>query len=411
MQLSVIIVNFNVKYFLEQCLYSVVKACKNIDAEIIVIDNNSTDGSREYLSEKFDSVNFIWRDKNVGYAKANNIALAKASGEYILFLNPDTIVPEDCFEKCLTYFETNRHAGALGVRLIDGSGIFLKESKRELPSPLTSLFKLSGLATLFPHSKTFARYYAGHLDEFGIHEVDVLVGAFMMLSKVALDKTGSFDESFFMYGEDIDLSYRIQQAGFVNIYFSGTTVIHFKGESTKRGSLNYVRMFYGAMQKFVKKHYTGSKAKVYIIFINTAIWLRAVVAGISRVGKNLFWKKSKQNPDISNLIVVGDKVGFDMVLRIFKNSNRRIKINGQIHTGIVKDVQEFGCIDDLPELVKKNKINEVVFCENDFSFKEIIDTIQRLPVTVRCLFHASGSQSVICSDSKDESGEYFAGGN
>jgi O-antigen biosynthesis protein len=278
LQLSVIIVNYNVKYFLEQCLCSVIKACKNIEAEIIVVDNNSTDGSREFLSPKFNTVKFTWNTDNTGFAKANNQALQQATGTYILFLNPDTIVPEDCFEECIGFFKTHENAGALGIRMIDGTGKFLKESKRAFPSPLTSLYKLSGLTKLFPHSKTFAKYHLGHLSEKENHEVDVLAGAYMMIPKKILDKTGSFDETFFMYGEDVDLSYRIQKAGYKNYYFAQSTIIHFKGESTKKGSLNYVRMFYSAMSLFVKKHYSGSRAGLFNFLIHTGIFLRAILA-------------------------------------------------------------------------------------------------------------------------------------
>ena len=254
-----------------------MRACKNIEAEIIVVDNNSTDGSKEFLPPEFTSVKFIWNNDNTGFAKANNQALAIAKGDYILFLNPDTIVPEDCFEKCIQFFQTHNTAGALGVRMIDGAGKFLKESKRAFPSPLTSLYKLSGLTKLFPHSKTFSRYHLGHLSEQENHEVDVLAGAFMMIPKKILDSTGSFDETFFMYGEDVDLSYRIQKAGFKNYYFAQSTIIHFKGESTKKGSLNYVRLFYNAMRLFVKKHYSGSRAGVFNFLIQTGIFLRAVL--------------------------------------------------------------------------------------------------------------------------------------
>ena len=284
MLLSVIIVNYNVKHFLEQCLHSVQKACVGIDAEIIVTDNNSTDGSRAFLEPAFPSVKIIWNTSNEGFAKANNQALAMAKGEVILFLNPDTILPEDSIEKCLQFLKLNKDAGAVGVRMIDGSGNFLKESKRAFPSPLTSLFKLTGLARLFPRSKTFARYHLGHLSENENHEVDVLAGAFMMIPKTVLEQIGNFDEKFFMYGEDVDLSFRIQKAGYKNYYFAESTIIHFKGESTKRGSLNYVRLFYKAMNLFVKKHYSGSKAGIFIFFIQMAIVIRA---GFSAIGNLL----------------------------------------------------------------------------------------------------------------------------
>lgn len=244
----------------------------------MVVDNYSTDGSREYLEPVFPEIRFIWNEENTGFAKANNEALAFAKGKYVLFLNPDTIVPEDCFEKCLAFFESHPDAGAAGVKMIDGAGNFLRESKRAFPSPLTSLYKLSGLAKLFPHSKTFARYHLGNLSADENHEVDVLAGAFMIVPLQVLNIVGSFDETFFMYGEDVDLSYRIQKSGYKNYYFSETTIIHFKGESTKKGSLNYVRMFYSAMSLFVKKHYSGSRAGIFNILIQTGILLRATLS-------------------------------------------------------------------------------------------------------------------------------------
>src|SRR3990170_5080395 len=290
MQLSVIIVNFNVKHFLEQCLYSVLKATTGMQAEIIVIDNNSSDNSIDYLQPRFTCVRFLTNSENLGFAKACNQGLKQANGKYILFLNPDTIVPEGCFQKCIAFFESHPDAGALGIKMLDGSGRFLKESKRSFPSPLTSLFKLFGLSRLFPHSGIFSRYHLGHLDKDEDHAVDVLAGAFMMIRKEVLDETGGFDEIFFMYGEDVDLSYRIQKTinpvagkNYRNYYFSGSSIIHFKGESTKRGSMNYVRMFYTAMSIFVKKHYGGSRAGFFNFLIHLGIWIRAVMAGIGRV--------------------------------------------------------------------------------------------------------------------------------
>lgn len=267
---------------MEQCLLSVRKSTCGLDTEVLVIDNHSKDGSLQYLAPKFPEVQFISNSTNTGFARACNEALAKAKGEFVLFLNPDTIVPEDCFQKCLSFFEAHPDCGALGVKMVDGSGNFLKESKRSFPSPFTSLFKLFGLSALFPKSKLFSRYHLGHLDKNSDHVVDVLAGAFMMLRKNVLDEAGSFDETFFMYGEDVDLSYRIQKAGYKNYYFSGTTIIHFKGESTKRGSLNYVKMFYNAMSIFVRKHYGGTKAGIFNAAIHLAIWIRAAIAALAK---------------------------------------------------------------------------------------------------------------------------------
>jgi GT2 family glycosyltransferase len=280
--LSVIIVNYNVKYFLEQCLHSVLKAAEDVETEVIVVDNHSTDESLAYLAPRFPDVKFIRSSANAGFAKACNRGLAEARGEYILFLNPDTLVAEDSFSTCIRFFENHPDCGALGVKMIDGSGAFLKESKRAFPSPLTSLFKLFGFARLFPKSKLFSRYHLGHLDKEQNHEVDVLAGAYLLVRHDVLKRIGSFDEAFFMYGEDVDLSYRIQKAGFKNYYVADTTIIHFKGESTKRGSLNYVRMFYYAMSVFVKKHYGGVKAGIFHFSIQAAIWIRALIAALTK---------------------------------------------------------------------------------------------------------------------------------
>ncbi|HUM66003.1 MAG TPA: glycosyltransferase family 2 protein, partial [Chitinophagaceae bacterium] len=211
MDLSIIIVNYNVKHFLEQCLFSVIKAAAGLQAEIIVVDNNSYDNSIEYLQPKFPGIRFLSNSENLGFAKGCNQGLRLAKGRFILFLNPDTIVPEDCFTECIDFFSTHPDAGALGIKMLDGSGRFLKESKRSFPAPLTSLFKLFGLSRLFPRSPVFSKYHLGHLDKNNDHEVEVLAGAFMMIRKEALEITGGFDEIFFMYGEDVDLSYRIQE--------------------------------------------------------------------------------------------------------------------------------------------------------------------------------------------------------
>lgn len=285
MALSIIIVNYNVKYFLEQCLYSVKKAAHNLEVQVIVIDNNSSDDSIDYLRPKFPDVTWIRNSANTGFARACNAGFRQCTGNLVLFLNPDTLLAEDTLETCIRFFSTHPDAGAVGVRMIDGSGKFLKESKRSFPSPLTSLYKLAGLSRLFPHSRVFSRYHLGHLDAGSNHEVDVLAGAFMMTTREVLERVGVFDEAFFMYGEDVDLSYRVQKAGFKNYYLAETEIIHFKGESTRRGSLNYVRLFYSAMSKFVKKHYGGGRATLFNTAINLAIWMRAAVAAFAKLIK------------------------------------------------------------------------------------------------------------------------------
>ena len=282
MKLSVVIVNYNVEYFLEQCLHSVRRAMQGIEGEVFVVDNNSVDGSLKMLAQKFPEVKVIANKENVGFAKANNQAIRVSAGEYVLLLNPDTVVEDDTFTKCLSFMDSHPDAGGLGVKMVDGKGRFLPESKRGLPTAATAFYKMFGLAKLFPHSKRFARYYMGHLPDDETNEVEILAGAFMLMRKETLDKVGLLDETFFMYGEDIDLSYRITQGGYKNYYFPETRIIHYKGESTKKTSVNYVFVFYRAMEIFAKKHFGNSWARSFSFLINMAIYIKAFFALVSQ---------------------------------------------------------------------------------------------------------------------------------
>jgi len=407
LKLSVIIVSFNVKYFLEQCLHSVVRACKNIDAEIIVIDNKSTDGSKDFFEGRFMHVNFIWNIANTGFSKANNQALKMATGEYILFLNPDTILPEDCIEKSLSFFRHRLNAGAMGIRMIDGSGNFLKESKRAFPSPFTSFCRLSGLTTLFPRSKVFARYYLGHLGQYKNHEVDVLAGAFMLTTKIILDETGGFDERFFLYGEDVDLSYRIQKAGYKNLYFSESTIIHFKGESTKKGSLNYIRLFYGAMSLFVKKYYSGGFASFYNLLMRMAIWINAVASGISHWLNHFFDYGAKDIPANRSFILAGKKE-FDSIRSILLKNSMQHEILGRIDPHNRIDTDALGSIKKLPALIAKHHATEIIFGIDSFSAKEMISLIQQLPAGMSFRIHFAGTFSIVGSKHKGSAGDCVA---
>jgi len=291
MKLSVIIVNYNVKFFIEQCLLSVEKAIfyaeqtfsvKNI-VEVFVVDNNSVDGSVEMLKQKFSHFKLIFNHDNPGFAKANNQAIKQAEGEYILLLNPDTLIEEDTFSKCISFMDSHPDAGALGVKMIDGNGNFLPESKRALPTPAVAFYKIFGLSGVFPKSKKFGKYYLSYLDENQTHEIEILAGAFMFIRQKALEKCGLLDEVFFMYGEDIDLSYRILKADYKNYYFPETKIIHYKGESTKKGSLNYVFVFYKAMIIFAKKHFSKKFTFWFSLAIHLAIYFRASLAALKRL--------------------------------------------------------------------------------------------------------------------------------
>ncbi len=288
MDISVVIVNYNVKYFLEQCLHAVQKAIEGVSAEVFVVDNNSVDGSVGEIRQKFPWVRIIENRENLGFSKANNQAISKSCGRYVLLLNPDTVVEENTFKKCIEFMDSHPDAGALGVKMIDGKGEFLPESKRSLPTPMVSFYKMFGLSTIFPRSRRFGKYHLGYLDREETHSVDVLAGAYMFLRSETLEKTGLLDEAFFMYGEDIDLSFRITEAGYKNYYFPGTTIIHYKGESTKKGSLNYVKMFYQAMIIFAGKHFTSRKARTFRTLINLAIYFRAALSVIRRFVNKIY---------------------------------------------------------------------------------------------------------------------------
>jgi O-antigen biosynthesis protein len=287
-KIAVIIVNYNVEFFLEQCLNSVQKALENVSGQVFVIDNNSIDGSVEMVERKFPQFNLIANKDNKGFSKANNQGILLADAEYILLLNPDTVVEEDTFSKVIEYMDAHPKTGGLGVRMLDGKGQFLPESKRGLPSPAVAFYKIFGLSKLFPKSKKFGQYHAGHLSEFETNEIDILSGAFMLMRKEAIDKVGLLDEAFFMYGEDIDLSYRIQKGGYNNVYFPETRIIHYKGESTKKSSVNYVFVFYKAMIIFAKKHFSQKNAKLFSFFIHFAIYFRAFLAISARFIKQSF---------------------------------------------------------------------------------------------------------------------------
>jgi GT2 family glycosyltransferase len=383
MLLSVIIVNYNVKYFLEQCLCSVRKAIGEMtvatggrNVEVIVIDNKSTDGSIEYLQPRFPFVQYIKNTVNEGFSKANNQGVQQARGKYVLFLNPDTIIPEDAFTKCTAFMESHADAGALGVHMIDGSGQYLKESKRGFPSLWVSFCKMSGLTRWFPTSSIFARYYMGHLRNDQVQKVDILSGAFMVVRKSVLEKTGGFDEQFFMYAEDIDLSYRLQQSGYINYYFPDCSIIHFKGESTRKDS-KYVRLFYKAMVQFVQKHFHGEMAWLYTGLLEAVIWLRAAFSVLSRE----YGERSAKYEGRPVFFLAGDD-----------RSANEVK-------SVIATFPSYS-VTTTPEEAK-----EWIFCEgSSFSFRQIIEQLKTCPSWLKPFIHASGTYNIVGSHSKDQRG-------
>ncbi|MEX1202791.1 MAG: glycosyltransferase family 2 protein [Ferruginibacter sp.] len=403
MQLSIIIVNYNVQFFLEQCLCSVAKAIQQIDAEVFVVDNCSSDNSKQYLTPKFAWVKFKWNVTNEGFGNASNSVLEEATGRYLLFLNPDTILPEDALLKTVQFFNNTPNCGALGVRMIDGSGRFLKESKRGMPTPFSSFSKMIGLANLFPKSRLFADYYQGHLSEHITQPVAILAGAFMMMSKKAIEATNGFDEQFFMYGEDVDLSYRITQAGFTNYYFADTSIVHFKGESSQRRAATYFKYFYGAMSLFVNKHYADRKLTRFLM--NTAIRLGAGIAALNR----LFDTEKKQTGSTALLTaVVATQPTFNRILQIIKNAEVPLMLVGRIALNNEDTEPAIGHIQQLDVCIQQYQIQQIILCEDSWSFAAIIQLVEEHAGKTAFLFHAANSGSVVGSNNKNTNGIFIA---
>lgn len=301
MKITVVIVNYNVKYYLEQCLWSVKKALEGIDSEIYVVDNHSRDGSVDYLRRRFRDVFFVASTHNLGFARANNFAIKKAKGEYVLLLNPDTIVGENSIRESLDFMDSHPKAGGLGVKMLKCDGGKAMESRRGLPSPLTAFYKMCGLCSRYPRSRRFGKYYMSYLDWEEPARIEVISGAYCLLRHEAIRKVGMLDEDFFMYGEDIDLSYRLLKGGYENWYLP-TRILHYKGESTHKSSFRYVHVFYEAMLIFFRKHYRHLSFWISLP-IKTAIYIKATIALVEMLlGKathtmGFFTGRRKKDPE------------------------------------------------------------------------------------------------------------------
>ncbi len=341
MLLSVIILNYNVRYFLEHCLLSVQKSLEHIDAEIIVVDNASADDSCQMVKDKFPGVILIENKENTGFPKGNNIGIAKAKGKYICILNPDTVVAEDTFSKLLAFAETQNNLGIVGCKLIDGTGNFLPESKRNVPTPKISLQKMLGKEE---------NYYANQLGQNQTGKAAIFVGAFMFLEKAKYEALGGFDEVFFMYGEDVDLSYRFLKEGYDNFYFGETSVIHYKGESTLKDEV-YLKRFYGAMRIFYKKHFKTNA--LFDWATNLGIWLFST--------KNRF-KTIEEVPHSPNLyILISDNTELRRLLA------RKLLNN----IDLVRDY------DSESFAMYANRNIELIFDNNYMSYKDIINFMEK----------------------------------
>ena len=401
LELSVIIVNYNVRYFLAHCLASVSHAIQGMQAEVIVVDNCSCDGSLDYLKEKFPSVCFIANTENTGFAKANNLALKQAKGDYVLYLNPDTLVSDNAISSCLAFFKSNATVGALGVKMVDGSGRFLPESKRAFPSPLVSFFKLCGLSKLFPASRLVGKYALGYLNEDLIHEVEVLAGAFLMARRPLLLDSKGFDERYFMYGEDIDLSYCLQQTGYKNYYLGNVSIIHFKGESAQKGSASHLKNFYTAMILFVDKYYKGWSGVIYRGVLKMAIAGRYLMSLVASIGTSK-QKTTHLAPDLSSfssIELLGDTTSARQAGQIWEKYAPQSAIHFTATKGTLMAVP----MDKQPD-------RAWVLCIGpEFTYDAAIHFLERHAPVRNVYWHYLNFDSLISSSDKKGLGEVLVG--
>ena len=375
LKLSVIIVNYNVKYYLDQCIRSVLRAFEemNTPAEIIVVDNHSADGSVDYLEQRypqklFPMVRFVRSAHNLGFARANNIAIRQSRGEYVLLLNPDTIVGEDALKASVDFMDVHEDAGAVGVRMLGAQGRRAMESRRGLPTPMVSFFKMLGFCNRWPHHRLFGKYYMGYLPWDEPSQIEVVSGAYCMLRRKALDEVGLLDGDFFMYGEDIDLSYRVLKGGYHN-YYLPVDILHYKGESTQKSSFRYVHVFYEAMLIFFRKHYSGMTFLLSLP-IKTAIYAKALMALVGmlsdRMRKSLgFFAPSAEGAQ--HYVFVGSLEMQDAC----RDIARRLGLDAEFHDS---EVQE-----DKSEATWSEKNDNVLVLDADsMSYADMLKRMSRL---------------------------------
>lgn len=374
MKLSVIIVSYNVKYYLEQCLLSVERAIEEIDAEIIVVDNASKDGSVDYIQARFPHITCISSLHNLGFACANNLAIRQCKGEYVLLLNPDTFVAEDTIRQSVSFMDTHPKAGGLGVEMLNTDGSRAMESRRGFPSPLVAFYKMIGLCKHFPTHPRFGHYYMSNMPWDKAGHIEVISGAYCMLRHEALDKVGLLDEDFFMYGEDIDLSYRVLKGGYENWYLPAK-ILHYKGESTKKSSYRYVHVFYDAMLIFFRKHYGGTSFLLSVP-IKAAIYLHATVSLVrmltNKATKMIGLLHPKRN-NCPNYIFIGNSEAMNECEQIAKKRG----ITAQIVVGNSKTMPQGHY--EWQETINQNKQNYIVYDLGAYTFSQVLNLFAQQP--------------------------------
>ncbi len=386
MKLSIVIVNYNVKYYLDQCLRSVLAALSvlNDSTEVIVVDNHSVDGSVEYLEHRYPKstypmIRFVSCMHNLGFARANNIAIRQSQGEYVLLLNPDTFVGEQVIGRCVAFMDAHDDAGALGVRMLGANGQPAMESRRGLPTPVVSFYKMLGLCNRWPTHRIFGRYYMGYLPWDKPAQIEVVSGAFCMLRRKAIDRVGLLDETFFMYGEDIDLSYRVLKSGFHN-YYLPVDILHYKGESTQKSSFRYVHVFYEAMLIFFRKHYAGM-SWLFSLPVKTAIYGKAFVALVGMMGqrmrKSLGFFSPHDRSD-AHYVMVGGKAMLDAC----RDLAMRLGLDAEFH----QEVE--------PSQWRLGKVNYLVLDAEEMRYEEMLEVIRRLSQQGDCLMLGTYHQEI-----------------
>jgi len=389
MKLTVIIVNYNVKYYVEQCLDSLTKALAGIESEIFVVDNHSRDDSVVYLRERYTHIHIIDCNHNLGFARANNIAINQSSGEYVLLLNPDTFVAEQTIRSAIDFMNSHPKAGGVGVKMYNPDGTLAMESRRGLPTPMTSFYKMCGLCARYPKSRRFGHYYMGYLGWDSPERIEIVSGAFCFLRRSAIEKIGCLDEDFFMYGEDIDLSYRLLKGGYENWYLP-YPILHYKGESTHKTSFRYVHVFYQAMLIFFRKHY-GHLGVWITLPIKAAIYVKAMMALLHMIPHNI--RKSLGFPDKNNIAAHYIYIGCRSMTEHCMNISRRVGLSAECH-----------CVDDgdmesvrktIETAASRSMLTYVVYDTDMFGYGQILEMMAVAPNPKIALGTYNGKTKII----------------
>lgn len=372
MILSVIIVSYNVKHYLTQCLKSIFASdIPKEEYEVLVIDNASSDGTPQYIQQQFPkaefpNLKFTAGERNVGFGKANNVCVKHSHGKYILFLNPDTVVGKTTLRESIEFAENHPDMGGHGVMMLKDNGDFALESRRGLPTPWVSFCKMSGLQKLFPKSKMFGRYYMNYLDRNQSSPIDIISGAYFFTTRAALDKVGLFDENFFMYGEDIDLSYRMLLAGYQN-YYLPTPILHYKGESTHKSTFRYVHVFYGAMLTFFKKHF-----RTYWLGVSLPVKFAILV-------KALLALTMGQMKKLKEFLLPIKKYKHHRFIYVGRHREQIEELAERwwLNMEYVETDQELHIVPQLPQSADTDVYTHVVYDAQDFDYSYILEAFQK----------------------------------